>query len=62
MNKKMNNNGHNNTSLSRRCQNVQNFYETFIKTKIPFLKRAFLDHRVQNEPEISSKNFAALIG
>ena len=55
MNNKMNNNGDNDTSLSRRCQNVQNVYETFIKTKIAFLRGAFPDHRVQNEPEISSK-------
>ena len=41
--------------LLRRSQNVQNVYETFINTKIPFWKRTFLDHRVQNVPEISSK-------
>ena len=39
---------------SHRCQNVENVQETFINTKNSLLK-PFLDHRVQNVPEVSSK-------
>ena len=40
--------------LSHRCQNVENVHETFINTKISFKNRAFLDHRVQNVPQVYS--------
>ena len=43
--------------LSRRGQNVENVHETFINTKISFLKNVqFLDRRVQNVPQISSES------
>ena len=41
--------------LSRRCQNAENVHETFLNTKIPFQKRTFYDHRVQNVPQVSSE-------
>ena len=41
--------------LSRRCQKVENVHETFINYKIPSKKRTFLDHRVQNVPQVSSE-------
>ena len=41
--------------LSRRCQNKENVHETFLNTKIPFQKRTFYDHRVQDIPQVSSE-------
>ena len=41
--------------LSRRCQNKENVHETFLNTKIPFQKRTFYDHTVQNVPQVSSE-------
>ena len=47
--------GHFVVFLWRRCQNVENVNETFLNTKIPFQKRTFYDHTVQNIPQVSSK-------
>ena len=48
--------------LSRRCQNVENVHETFLNTKIPFQKRTFYDHRVQNLPKSFFRNLATSVG
>ena len=40
--------------LSHVCQNVENVHENFINTKNTLLTN-FVDHRVQNVPEVSSK-------
>ena len=60
MAKKSVSNAHFVVFLSRRYQNVENVHETFVNTRISFWKRTFLDHRVQNVPQVSS--VAALVG
>ena len=55
MAKKINSNAHFVVFVSRRCQNVEKVHETFLNTKIPFKKRTFYDHTVQNEPQVSSE-------
>ena len=54
MAKNLTSNAHFEVFLSRRCQNVEDVHATFISMKTSFWKRTFLDHGVQNVPQVSS--------